>query len=1155
MEKINTPTSNAYSKRNPGRPNGVNYKTHTIRSKNAMPILPKKSHGKSYTSNNKMRLANFRQKTSIMNTMPVQKKKKPHSRNSKKVVNTPKQGYLQKKFGKGAKSRPSNSKKGRENSRRSIDNIYKRSQSTKQNKQENETIYQNQMNAKKKKYMTEQVEKKEDEGVEQRVRGKGFMGNREEGFENIYEKQQQASRRKESLREDQPAEQVQYQAKVENKFDQLMRGSSSKVSESKRKSKGSSKSLGNFNDLLFQLKEGEGKKRNFSRSGKGRINEAIPTNSQKKSIYLKKIPSNKNMKEIYINKLKLINNDLKLSLQKTKEESLKSSTFKADEILVESEKQEGLVKSEVVDFHPKRVVSEMVSDLKNEGDFQDSPLLSKKVRPEKAKEKEALRLSSHLQKSNFKNRNSQKIKKVEIGKKKQTELPLLRNKHKKSGKESKQKMRMSQKLKTNEKKNKHVKTLFSQKQGSQNLVQTNNSSKIKSEKQTTKPFSKKPTNLRQYGKTKKKTTTGNANLNSKKTGKVAENGGTKNSGEKGEGKAPGDEEKPPNKPQVKMEKGHYLKDHPSATKNKQNEAKSKVKIKRSGNGLTSKKKASQLTGKTEGTKTNNLTSLNKLPDLKVNEKRSQNMFEPERALKKKVAKKKNFSLNLDTFKNKIKKDYNTQVEKILGNSDKLTNPRKQSKNFQTEKARVKNITSNMNNAEESDSDSEGGDFDYARGDSMEQNHLDSSGQNDPQKKQSGVKIKASSKQVNSQNGVRKSGTLGTKGKGVNSKNRGDDSKRKKSRGRESLNNGMMSLNYKNHLKQIEKNKQEFASKKASISLKEKTRRNTSIKDFVKKKKQNLSISMNKRGTMNTTGLRKKSNEPMASRKKNQSINPGNRFIAMEKIERKRAVSETHSVSDISFTNLEKMGLRKTKNIVEYIKQREHTLPPFTKARSVVKDFGIIKGFIVNTHKGCVRASNEDRVSILLNAQHKFRKSMRKMNNCAMFSVFDGHGGTDCCNFLKENLHNKILADLDIHKDFDNSMKKIFSEVDSTYLKRAIKKKQNYSGSCANCLFVLDEEVVVVNTGDSRTICSKNKGQEVVAMSIDHKPSCFNEFSRVINNGGQLYRVSSNLKTIENMFYTVTNYSDVLQIDEIENTNKNLCFGPWRIKPGGLSVSR
>ena len=128
-------------------------------------------------------------------------------------------------------------------------------------------------------------------------------------------------------------------------------------------------------------------------------------------------------------------------------------------------------------------------------------------------------------------------------------------------------------------------------------------------------------------------------------------------------------------------------------------------------------------------------------------------------------------------------------------------------------------------------------------------------------------------------------------------------------------------------------------------------------------------------------------------------------------------------------------------------------------------------------------------------------------------------------------------------------------MDKTYLKRAIKKKHNYSGSCSNSLYIIDDQIIIVNTGDSRTVGSRNKGQIVEEMSTDHKPGAFSEFTRIITNGGQLYRVSSNLKTIENMFYTVTKYSDVLHIDEVEKTNRNLCFGPWRIKPGGLSVSR
>jgi hypothetical protein len=727
------------------------------------------------------------------------------------------------------------------------------------------------------------------------------------------------------------------------------------------------------------------------------------------------------------------------------------------------------------------------------------------------------------------------MRKKDIFKKKLNELPLIKNKSKRSTKDSKNKSRGSQKLSFNEKKGDStiIKSMFSQK--NKKINQSSNGMKIKSEKQAGKGLPRKNGNVRQHGRTPQKK--GGSSKNGVSSKKTTKNGnslgikyGSKTNGMDKVVKNKDDDEKPPQKPTHKLEKGHYMKDHPLAAKEKKDSGRSRVKIKRSSNGLSSRKsKGSQMT-KSQNTN-KNLTSMNSMS--KTEEKNNVEMFEPDRAIKKKVAKKKNFSLNLDTFKNKMNKDYKTHVEKVMSNMQKKSTPKKNLRTFQTEKP--KNTTSNFNNKVESEEESDG-DFDYSRGDN-------------PDPKSKNQRVNANPEKFGESQGQNKNSMS-------QQSNKLSMSNRTSSKNQFKLNKQNMSENYRNHLLQKDKKRQDSSSKKLSQYSKGSGIRNSSFKDFTRRKKQNLSISMNKRGGMNTINLRKKSNDPLNTRKKNQSINPGTRFMnAMEKAQRKRAVSETHSVSNISFTNLEKAGIRKTKNIVDYIKQREHTLPPFTRARSVVKDFGIIKAFIVNTHKGTVRAGNEDRVSILLNAQHKFRKSKKKMNNCAMFSVFDGHGGTDCCNFLKENLHNKILADLNIHEDFDDSMKRIFKEIDSTYLKRAIKKKQNYSGSCANCLFVLDEEVVVVNTGDSRTICSKNKGQEIEMMSIDHKPGAFGEFSRVINNGGQLYRVSSNLKTIENMFYTVTNYSDVLQIDEIENTNKNLCFGPWRIKPGGLSVSR
>lgn len=61
---------------------------------------------------------------------------------------------------------------------------------------------------------------------------------------------------------------------------------------------------------------------------------------------------------------------------------------------------------------------------------------------------------------------------------------------------------------------------------------------------------------------------------------------------------------------------------------------------------------------------------------------------------------------------------------------------------------------------------------------------------------------------------------------------------------------------------------------------------------------------------------------------------------------------------------------KAYNFIENIKRFENQLPPFENSRTVVKDFDKIKAFSVNTHQGTVRAYNEDRVSILLNAQQR-----------------------------------------------------------------------------------------------------------------------------------------------------------------------------------------
>jgi hypothetical protein len=77
-----------------------------------------------------------------------------------------------------------------------------------------------------------------------------------------------------------------------------------------------------------------------------------------------------------------------------------------------------------------------------------------------------------------------------------------------------------------------------------------------------------------------------------------------------------------------------------------------------------------------------------------------------------------------------------------------------------------------------------------------------------------------------------------------------------------------------------------------------------------------------------------------------------------------------------------------------------------------KNFGIIEGYAAITTEGIVRDYNEDRVSIIFN--------VAKPNNfleppggapwpkCSFFGLYDGHGGSGCADFLRDNLHKYVF---------------------------------------------------------------------------------------------------------------------------------------------------
>lgn len=80
---------------------------------------------------------------------------------------------------------------------------------------------------------------------------------------------------------------------------------------------------------------------------------------------------------------------------------------------------------------------------------------------------------------------------------------------------------------------------------------------------------------------------------------------------------------------------------------------------------------------------------------------------------------------------------------------------------------------------------------------------------------------------------------------------------------------------------------------------------------------------------------------------------------------------------------------------------------YEDAKYSTKSYGSIISYGVNTNQGQVRNYNEDRVSIILNVIKPPSRKNEDWPKVSFFGIFDGHGGTKCSDFLKENLHHYV----------------------------------------------------------------------------------------------------------------------------------------------------
>lgn len=212
-------------------------------------------------------------------------------------------------------------------------------------------------------------------------------------------------------------------------------------------------------------------------------------------------------------------------------------------------------------------------------------------------------------------------------------------------------------------------------------------------------------------------------------------------------------------------------------------------------------------------------------------------------------------------------------------------------------------------------------------------------------------------------------------------------------------------------------------------------------------KENRSVEPHQRNLKESNGLlsdsslndMKLSKSPLNEHKTNYSLEhmtnktPKSEQTHLPKMQNKRL----EGMSDLkigSFPNFSEENHRNN-SLLTSVKHKEHfqfffnpsillseqlldknDLPKLEFSKCSSKKNGVIKAYSANTHQGLIRNYNEDRVAIILNIIKPANKKIQEWPSCSFFAIYDGHGGSKCAEFLRDNLHHYVIFSLRNFKD-------------------------------------------------------------------------------------------------------------------------------------------
>ena len=295
----------------------------------------------------------------------------------------------------------------------------------------------------------------------------------------------------------------------------------------------------------------------------------------------------------------------------------------------------------------------------------------------------------------------------------------------------------------------------------------------------------------------------------------------------------------------------------------------------------------------------------------------------------------------------------------------------------------------------------------------------------------------------------------------------------------------------------------------------------------------------------------------AKKKRFSTMNFPSTSKNLEKLGEVDKVSKRKSsqqVEDCPIANIDSNSLKSTILSLNLLTKKYdyYESPKFSS-----KQVGPLKSFSYNTFQGLFKDYNEDRVSVCSLIKKPSSSKMKTWPKISYFAIFDGHGGEECSEFLKNNYMNYLIENANFPFDIKLSMIESFQKIEDDFFKLKCKdnlEDSDKSGSCALVSVIFDNKIYIANIGDSRAIMSIGGGTKVRQLTADQKPDNIKEFERALKNGSKIYLDDNDdPDRDESKIEFIKDKAELEKMKEIkENSKEEKIF---RVYPSDLAVMR